>query len=218
MTAYFDAKGTLFGQIEKRLGADWIREGLYLLEQLDTDVVTDVTVCAACEGFPIDLAEAVHRTVLKYSAACQPVNSTAPEYDEPWQHVQGIGNMLSDLHTIFHEVARRDLEGFSDDPRSPLRALYAKGEEVRERLAEILVLQAAVCRAFEKREGLTEGAAQIRAAQRAWAVVEPADTVVEVYVKEKEDVAGLAGAGKGEKQALERLLCCIRGGPVPPCG
>jgi len=40
--------------------------------------------------------------------------------------------MLSDLHDIFHDVARRNLEGFSDDPRFLLRVMYAKGEEIQE--------------------------------------------------------------------------------------
>jgi hypothetical protein len=146
MTAYFDGKGALFGEIQKKLPrsddkdplGSWSRDGLNLLDQLDNDVVTDVTMCTAFEGFPPDLAEQVHRTVLKYSSASQPVNGSTPEYDEPWQHARGIGNMLSDLHTIFHEVARRNIVGFSDDPRSPLRVMYAKGEEVREQLVEKL--------------------------------------------------------------------------------
>ena len=146
MTAYFDAKGALVGEIQKKLPRSdekdplgtWSRDGLNLLDLLDNDVVTDVTMCTAFHRFPADLADKVHRTVLKYSAASQPVNGSAPEYDEPWQHARGIGNMLSDLHTIFHEVARRNIVGFSDDPRSPLRAMYAKGEEVREQIAEAL--------------------------------------------------------------------------------
>lgn len=45
--------------------------------------------------------------------------------------------MVSDLHTIFHELCERQLKGFSDDPRTPLRVLYARAEEKREGLVNV---------------------------------------------------------------------------------
>ena len=102
-----------------------------LLDAIDLDVVRDVTVCSVFEGFPGDLAEKIHWMVLRYSAASQPVNAKSPpDYQTPNEHVRGIGDMLSELHTIFHEVVTREIDGFSDDPRFPLRLLYARGEEV----------------------------------------------------------------------------------------
>ena len=135
MTAYFDERASklssIFRDAEGHLGrtAD-------SLESFDLDLVWDVTICATFAGFPEDLRTRVHATVLRYSAACQPVNGKSPCYESPDEHRRGLSNLLGDLHTIFHDLSQRNIPGFSDDPRSPLRVLYATGEEIREGMVE----------------------------------------------------------------------------------
>jgi hypothetical protein len=63
------------------------------------------------------------------------LNAKQREIDTPAQHLELINRMCWDLHTIFHEVVRRNIYGFSDDPTMPVRVLYAQGEEVRENMA-----------------------------------------------------------------------------------
>ena len=58
------------------------------------------------------------------------------DYESFEAHCAGINSLVWDLHTVFHEVAKRHLDNFSDDPRTPLRVVYARGEERREQMVE----------------------------------------------------------------------------------
>jgi hypothetical protein len=137
VTAYFD-------QMAQRL-LDMAKEPPdkqhIALEAIDRDLVWDVTLATEFDGFPTELRQRVHTTVLRYSSAMQPVNGKDPCYETQGEHIRGLGNMIGDLHTIFHDLWHLHLDGFSDDPRSPLRVLYARGEEKREQMVEAGGLQ-----------------------------------------------------------------------------
>lgn len=132
MTFYFDNKGEQLAKVQKML--DFSREAQLALEAIDNTVVFDVSVCAEMPGFPVDLRGAIHRTILKYSVMGQPANSPGLNFESLRDYVNSIGNLLSELHSIFHEVAMWRLTNFSDDPGTPLRVLCARGELLREEL------------------------------------------------------------------------------------
>ena len=131
MTQYFDAKAKTLSDLRSFKGLESLTRAL---EQLDSEVVWDVSICSELKGFPDDLRVRMNQVVLKYSAACTPVNKSGPCYEDAESHVNGLLNMVGDLHTIFHELCERNLTGFSDDPRTPLRILYSASEERREDL------------------------------------------------------------------------------------
>ncbi len=140
MTAYFDSKHEDLAKlaavdITALVGED-VSTHYRKLVELEGLIVWDVTLATEMPGFPEDLREQVHKLVLKYGTETQPVNSHGPEYEEFADHCKGINSLVWDLHTVFHEVAKRQLDGFSDDPRTPLRILYARGEEHREQMVE----------------------------------------------------------------------------------
>lgn len=138
MTSYFDSRHEELRKVEEsiRTTPEAMREHAAAIETIDSGVVWDVTLAAEMPGFPEDLRLQVHNIVLKYTAACQPINSkNRPDYESIEDHTRSIHEMIWDLHTVFHGVAERKLQGFSDDPRAPLRVIYARGEEERERLA-----------------------------------------------------------------------------------
>lgn len=136
MTAYFDSKGTELRDIEAGVSimGEWGRVEYDALNKLDESVVWDVTLAVESPGFPDDLRDHAHRLILKFSAACQSVGSPGPDYETIDDHARGIGNMISELHSLFHELVMRNPQGFSDSPLAPLRRLYCKGEEYRELL------------------------------------------------------------------------------------
>jgi len=138
VTEYFDSAAEELATIKKKSQNE--KAGLVLhgfikqIEKIDAKLVWDVSLCSEFEGFPEDLRTRVHQTVLKWSAAAQPVGSQGPCYETYEEHVRGIESLISDLHTIFHELAERQIKGFGDDPRTPLRILYSRAEEKREAL------------------------------------------------------------------------------------
>ncbi len=136
MTAYFDAIGTALlraRQLDERVAYDRLRE-------IEEGLVYDVTLCFESPGFPADLRERGHRIVLAHGVHTRPVNDlTHPTIESLVEAYAAVSSMASDLHDLFHAVCRREtdegLAGFSDDPRSPMRVLFTRGEQFREDLA-----------------------------------------------------------------------------------
>jgi hypothetical protein len=145
MTIYFDSRHEELRKVEEAIKArpEAVNEHVAAIEAIDAGIVWDVTLAAEMPGFPDDLRLQVHDAVLKSTVACQPVNSkNLPDYESIEDRARAIHGMIWDLHTmiwdlhtIFHDVASRKSQGFSDDPRAPLRTIYARGEEERKRLA-----------------------------------------------------------------------------------
>jgi hypothetical protein len=105
-------------------------------DDIEGRVTFDCTVCAMWQGFPEDLRERVHRTILAHGVGSLPVNAPGKEIDTIEEHRNHIDRLIFDLHTIWHDLLLRRLDSFSDDPRLPLRILYARGEGERECMVE----------------------------------------------------------------------------------
>jgi hypothetical protein len=140
VTAYFDQKHSEARRVEEAIaacadvGPTWIRAAKEL-EAIDRAVIWDVSICAEMPDFPADLREGIHKTILAKSVEGQPLNAKGLDFESIADRVKLLQDLIWELHSMFHELANMRLEGFSDDPRAPLYALYASGEELREKLA-----------------------------------------------------------------------------------
>lgn len=135
MTAYFDEFAKKLNNLRVNAPGDW--NGL---EKLESRLVRDVSVMAESPGFPPDLREAIHKTILAHAVTCQPLlpdlrtRENPRRYDtDQWVYTE-LGMLESELHTIFHQLARLEA-GFSDSPLQYVNSLAGSGEEYRERLA-----------------------------------------------------------------------------------
>lgn len=140
MTAYFDAKRREIDDLDTALRAltadspGW--DAFFTArDAFDRAIVWDVTIAAESPGFPADMRDAIHTTVIAYSVACTTRGADVPDYADESAHNYGLRMMAERLHDIFHALGRLRLEGYSDDPRSWLREVHGRGEERREQLA-----------------------------------------------------------------------------------
>lgn len=136
MTAYFDAKHTELRKVGEALIAKESLENHKALEEFESTLVYDVSVASEMPDFPVDLRNRINRLVLKHGIASQPVNGKGPEIETIEEHIETLHKLVWDLHTIFHDLAKKNLVGFSDDPRMPLRVLFGQSEARREALVE----------------------------------------------------------------------------------
>jgi len=134
MTAYFDAAGARLSKIREMFESDAGGYGRALrqLALLDQEIVWDVSVASTFPGFPPELVLQIDEIVLRWSLEGQPLNSRGPDYVEVDDTLRGIGRMIEDLHTVFHDLSTMTKGEFSDGPRSPVRALASQAEERRE--------------------------------------------------------------------------------------
>lgn len=134
MTAYFDEVSTEIREARK--------DGGYgLFDKIETRLVHDCTVAVELPGFSWpDLRLAVHQKVLRYGVCTLPPEAEPADFETEDEHAERLYSLNGDLHTIFHEVARRSRDGdgrLSDDPRRGVYLIAAEGEAARTRLAEI---------------------------------------------------------------------------------
>lgn len=134
MTAYFDAQITRLRVLQDATYAD-DPDAFGRLVDLDRAVVWDVTLAVESPGCPEDLREAVHRVVLRYSLQSQSEDQPGPDYEDDATYACGLVEMVERLHSIFHELGQRGLDDFTDSPRTPIEALYFRGEGRRAELA-----------------------------------------------------------------------------------
>jgi hypothetical protein len=131
MTAYFDQVHDEFNALDPNNISAFCKG----IDQIEERLVFDCSVCAQWPGFPEDLRQRVHETILKYGSATLPMDFPRG-FDTAEEQLESMHKLCFDLHSIFHDLLNRGLDGpWSDDPRMPLRALYAQCEEVREQLA-----------------------------------------------------------------------------------
>lgn len=128
MTAYFD---TAHKELWDSLKDDNPVGGF---DRIEHQVVFDCTVAAMLPDFPEDLKIRVHKAVLKHGVNMLPVNAPQADFETNDQHATRLSQLFEELHTIFHDVARRALPRFSDNPKMPVYTLYACGEEEREEI------------------------------------------------------------------------------------
>lgn len=154
MTAYFDDKARELDSAHafyQRRKASRRERFWQMMCRWEEALVFDVTVCAQMPGMRRALAERIHRAVIERGVECRPINAPALDLDGVAAHRHRLACLNSELHLIFHDVARwgdaqrRTDAGatcpFSDDPRSPLRAMYASGEAAREALVQAVLLR-----------------------------------------------------------------------------
>lgn len=137
MTAYFDNFDHAL-KLASILSEDRAND---LLKKIEEELVYDVSLCLESPDFPTDLRERGHRIILQHGVYTRPLNDPAhPTVDGLADAFRAVSRMSSDLHSLFHAVVYMEvnegLEGFSDDPRSPMRRLATKGEAFREELVE----------------------------------------------------------------------------------
>ena len=135
MTAYFDDMG------EKLSAIDLAAPDYYIqLTDFEHLLVSEVTVCSEFPGFPEDLRTELNLLLLAKGISTLPIGveeQVEPEGPQHW--VSCLHGLTWDIHTLFHKVAMRHLDGFSDSPLTPLRCLAAQSEERREVLASVVV-------------------------------------------------------------------------------
>ncbi len=136
MSSYFDSAHTeLREAYEKWRDKPW--ELSQAFDAVEERVVFDCTVCAMM--FPealADLREAIHAVVLKYAIKMLPMTADPADFEFESEHKRRLDDLVGDLHTVFHEVAHRDVNEFNDNPKMPLFALYSRGDEERHRMVE----------------------------------------------------------------------------------
>lgn len=101
-------------------------EFLRRAHEVEERAVRDVNALLALPAFPNDLAERISRRIAEHR--------NDPEARD-YLAVTHSSRFLSDLHSLFHEVARR-AGYFSDDPAGTMRRHEA---ELRDRHEEVLV-------------------------------------------------------------------------------
>ncbi len=130
MTSYFDAIGSRLHEIQQALPAeDTYSEPLYKeLTDIEVKLVDEIFLVTTLPGFPADLKEAAIQIALKWG------NFSLPTYVQPSEEalryidvdtagvIHCLGYLAGEFHTLFHELAHRNLEGFCDKPDSCLRS------------------------------------------------------------------------------------------------
>ncbi len=161
MTHYFDKTGEDLSDALRLQG----RERVEAFERIEGKLVFDCTIAAMMPGFPADLRLNVHETVNRWAVSMLPVNAPPADFETEQEHYRRLVELSEDLHSVFHEVARRCLDGFSDQPDMPMRRIYALGEEEREKLVEGKSLPS-------QEDPLTAALAEVSSVRRALAIAE----------------------------------------------
>lgn len=131
MTAYFDTLTSKIQDVPWDSPTAWDDYG-----SLEQDLVFDCTVAAMFPAFPEDLRLCVHRAILKGAVQHLPRNAPPADFEHNHEYGARLRTMTSDLHDVFHELARRGIPGFGDSPKAPLRHLYDDGDEIREQFVK----------------------------------------------------------------------------------
>ncbi len=126
MTAYFDE---VFARIHRVPQGDaGASEALAVIER---DVVRDVSVCSLLPNFPAQMVARLHQTVAAWSFATREDELPPVDLESVGAAAERLAMLVDGLHTVFHEVARLGVPGFTDDPTSPVRALANRASGAR---------------------------------------------------------------------------------------
>lgn len=126
MTAYFDEVLARLHRVP--LGDAGASEALAVIER---DVVRDVSVCSLLPDFPAQMLARLHQTVAAWSFATREDELPPVDLESVGAAAERLAMLVDGLHTVFHEVARLDVPGFTDDPTSPVRALANRASGAR---------------------------------------------------------------------------------------
>lgn len=136
MTAYFD---DIDARIRKLRDAP--DQGEY--DAIEDTLVNDATIASEFPEFPEDLRDEVRKAILRFGIESLPEFVAKPEFvlnpgeDAEHEYQECLHALSSALHTIFHEVGNRNIQGISDDPRTWPRLLLYRGSVARGHIAEI---------------------------------------------------------------------------------
>lgn len=126
MTTYFDR----IHQKLLDLGPDDSLEALgETLGEIEEEMVRDVMICSRLPGFPQSLKAPLYKVVVDNAVSTLPRDLPPADFEFNWQYRDRLVAMCRDLHTIFHNVAYEEVEGFGDSPLSPLRSLLGDAWE-----------------------------------------------------------------------------------------
>lgn len=132
MSSYFDKWDSEQRRI-KSLPQGLVRQDAHREHELK--LVWDITLCVESPGCPEDIRDAAYRIMLRYGVHSLPSTygfaADNPDVESEDDEYRSVGNMSTELHTTFHALAERGLEGFSDNPILPLRNLFGEGEARR---------------------------------------------------------------------------------------
>lgn len=118
MTAYFDR----FAKDLRDLGPD-VEGRADELAALEERLVRDVFLATRLPRFPEAARAGVYRAVAQFAVQTLPSRGfPRPDFEFDEQYRGRLERMGDELHTIFHGVARLEIEGVSDDPLSLERA------------------------------------------------------------------------------------------------
>ncbi len=132
MTSYFDdAREEL--RTARRLSDYGVM--IEAFDRIERQVVTDCTLAAMSSGFPTPLRLRIHHVVLKYGIQTLPRTAPPADFETEDEHRKRLDDLVEGLHSIFHDVGNLGLDGFNDQPPTPMRRLYALGDLEREQLA-----------------------------------------------------------------------------------
>lgn len=129
MSSYFDAFDRDLDAVNLAAG------GSQALEDLETRLVQDVSLCSQMRGFPESFRVPLHRVIARWSVFTRESELPDHPYETDEEFRESIGKMSRDLHSLFHDLARLGLPGFTDNPLAPVRNILSMASEFRVALA-----------------------------------------------------------------------------------
>lgn len=140
VTSYFDKAHGDLRQCEEDLRAAIAKDdGMAItaaakrMEEIEGKVLYDVQLCASLPHFPADLADVIQIVIAAHSL--EPLYNVCRDLPDEAEQFRYLNRLVSELHTVFHQVGSRNIEGLSDKPDSILRC---QAESRYERRVELM--------------------------------------------------------------------------------
>lgn len=139
MTAYFDAHATWFKSMHihltQPLGVLQTMDASDMIEAREREIVDDITLAVEQPEFPAELRDRAHRILACYATTAStemPVPGASNDYKSEVEWVEGLMEMVAQLHDVFHAHGRGVAGG--DDPTLWRTQMLAQGAARREDL------------------------------------------------------------------------------------
>lgn len=143
MTHYFDEISSRLGKLAHQIRTQERIPNIYdTLRDIELKLEHEVNVCTEMPGFPLDIRDRIDHVFLTRGIYSRPELPGFPQGDaeDILDHIRKLQIFSEDLHTQFHEVARRGVPRFSDSPLCPQRCLSADAQNRRDNDAAAWVL------------------------------------------------------------------------------
>ena len=135
MTSYFDTAHTDLSKLQKDVKSLFDNDVI----AWEQKIIYACTLVAEWPGCPGDIRDRIHGVIIEHS-----VTQVEPHCDNPRADSESDEDGFSELHklswelhTVFHDLASKNLPGFNDKPWTPPRALCAQGEDRRDGLLRV---------------------------------------------------------------------------------